>query len=141
MADDKQEILEWYNDKPEGADEYVLIKKSEYERTSSSNNSTENPPMTSDLNPVPSDSPQVDIQQELINRAMGHEISQKNDALIATDKANAYKAYAVTELIEKKLKMFSALAGAHEEDPLRKEGIANDLKTLSRELADIIGAL
>jgi len=127
MSDKKKDLLNWYYDKEEkDVSENLEIAL----------------PTTSDLNPVPATSPQVDVQREILNRvAQQPELTQKNDAVIATDKMNAYKAYGIVKAIEEKLKLFNAFAGTQIDDPMKKEGLANDLKTLSRELADIIGAL
>lgn len=100
-----------------------------------------NPPTVADLNPVPAVSPQADIQQDIINKTAGAQLTMKNDNLIAVDKMNAYKAFGLLKIIEDKLKLFDYYAGAQVEDPIKKEGLANDLKSLSRELADIVGTL
>jgi len=126
MSEKIKDLLDWYYDRGIAVPEEMGIQA----------------PTTSDLNPVPATSPQVDIQREILNKvAQQPELTQKNDAVIAVDKMNAYKAYGLVRAIEEKLKLFNAFAGTQIDDPLKKEGLANDLKTLSRELADIIGAL
>lgn len=125
MSDKKKDLLNWYYENEEDVAEQMEITL----------------PTTSDLNPVPATSPQADIQKEILNKVTQPELTQKNDAVIAVDKMNAYKAYGILKVIEEKLKMFSVLAGTQMDDPMKKEGLANDLKSLSRELADIIGAL
>lgn len=123
METKKTDILDWYNDRPE-----LSIEVPQQ-------------PTVSDLNKVQAVSPQADIQKEILNNLKEPELTQKNDAVIAVDKMNAYKAYGILKVIEEKLKLFNTLAGTQVDDPLKKEGVANDLKSLSRELADIIGAL
>jgi len=99
------------------------------------------PPDQNDLNPSGPESPQDAIQQALLKAQEPQNILSKSDQVIALDKMNAFKAYGLTEVIRQKLNLYSALAGREYDNPLAKEGVANDLKKITIELSDIIGAL
>ncbi len=132
-----ENILDWYEGKSEVND--LDSKELEDKETVFSENIPV--PTTSDLNPVPPSSPQVDIQQELINNALGANLTMKNDPVIAVDKTNIYKAYTLLKIIEQKIKMLNHYSGSQVEDPIKKEGLASDVKALVQNLSDITGAL
>lgn len=125
----EKDLLDWYQKE----DEMVVYGNGDQ---------TSMPPSQDDMNPAQSGSPQDLIQQQILRKEQEKaQLTSKSDDLIAQDKMNAFKAYGVTEVIRQKLNLYSALAGRQFDDPLAKEGIADDLKKLTIELSDIIGAL
>lgn len=132
-----ENILEWY----EGKSEVDGISPEELETKEIVFSENIPVPTTSDLNPVPPLSPQVDIQQELINNALGANLTMKNDPVIAVDKTNIFKAYTLLKVIEQKIMMLNHYSGSQVEDPIKKEGLASDVKALVQNLSDVVGAL
>lgn len=125
----EKDLLDWYQKE----DEMVVYGNGDQASM---------PPSQDDMNPAQSGSPQDLIQQQILRKEQEKaQLTSKSDDLIAQDKMNAFKAYGVTEVIRQKLNLYSALAGRQFDDPLAKEGIADDLKKLTIELSDIIGAL
>jgi len=141
MAEDK-ELKDWYNKDSSTVDEStVSIQITSDGTTTQTKESDIKSPTVDDLNTVPVNSPQTDIQQEVISKMAEPELTTKNDAVISMDMTNVHKTYGLLVVIESKLKEYHALAGAQEGDPIRKEGLASDLKSLTRDLADIVGSL
>lgn len=128
MSNKKSELLEWYDNYQNGiptATNLEIIR----------------PPSTSDLSNVPSGSPQIDIQQEIIKKQTEEPVTMKNDQVIAQDKMNAYKAYGTVEVIRNLLTRYSDLSGREEGNFADKEAVANELKKLANDLNDIIAKL
>ncbi|HUS48899.1 MAG TPA: hypothetical protein VMZ91_01935 [Candidatus Paceibacterota bacterium] len=126
-------LLEWYENgvDDEGNVQGAVVIKS-----------IEEPPISQcDLGDVPIDSPQGDIQKEIIKKEMGAQLSTQNDQVIAQDKIKIYKATGLIKVIEARLARLAALTTPYTDDAIKKEDLASDIKKLANELTEIVGSL
>jgi hypothetical protein len=124
-----KELLEWYKSGENSNGMVVVAAK------------PEEPIKTCDLSLEKPESPQADIQKEIINQELGKQLTTQSDPLIVKDKLRIHKAIGIVEVIKRKLLMFDALAGPQIDDPVKKEDIASSLKILVNDLSEILGSL
>jgi len=135
-----EELREWYeNGNGEDPRGVVIVRK----QVSPEDEGPIGVPQVTqaDLNPCQAGSPQDDIQREIIKRETKPELTTKSDELIAREKMIVVKSFGLMKVIESKLSLFHALAGPQIDDPVKKEGLASDIKTLVNELSEIVGSL
>ena len=129
--ENEKTLLEWYeNGEGEDAKGVVVVK------------SIEEPPVKPcDLGDAPPESPQADIQKEIIKKEMGSQLSTQNDQVIAQDRIRIYKATGIIKVIEGRLARLAALTAPYADDAIKKEDLASDIKKLANELTEIVGSL
>lgn len=123
-------LLEWYENGNNDEESVVLIRKNPEQSIS-----------PCDLNNIPVDSPQGEIQKEILNRETGTQLSTQNDQVIAQDRIRIFKATGIIKVLEGRLARLAALTTPYADDAIKKEDLASDIKKLANELTEIVGSL
>lgn len=98
-------------------------------------------PSSADMSSVPPDSPQSDIQREIEKQGREQEQPTTADEVAYEDKKKIYRAYGMLEVLGDKMKQLYSMTNAYQNEPQKREQLAQDVKQVSRELADMVGEL
>lgn len=95
-------------------------------------------PSTADMSSVPPESPQDDIQKEIERQSREKEQPTTADEVAYEDKRKMYRAFGMMEVLQGKMKELYHMTNAYENEPQRREQLAQDVKQLTRELSDLV---
>jgi hypothetical protein len=129
----EKDLLEWYYGNSDDYDN-VVVSSMPNRQSMQQINIPQTAPSTADMSSVPPESPQREIE----NREKEQEKPNTADEVAYEDKKKIYRAFGMLRILSDKMNILYSLTNAYQNEPIRREELSQDIKQLTRDLADLV---